>query len=330
MSVPSGTQQVRLQTGSGGLLLRLLGLGALLAFPIVINDAYVIHIGVLSLMYGALAVSWNLLCGYAGIFSMGHQAFFGLGAYTSALLAMRAGVSPWLGLLLAGIAAAVASVLIVVPTLRLRAPQYVAIATLAFAEVCRIVAQNLVDLTRGELGLNGIPVFPSLNLLGLHLDFAARRPAYYVMVLLFLAVVWVAYRLVRSPIGLALKAIRESQDAAEALGVHSSRYKSLVFAVSAAMAGVVGAFYAHYIQVLTPSSVLAIPLMVEVVAMTLVGGLGTLFGPIVGAVVLTAGLEYLRFLGDYRLLLYGIGLVFLIMFMPEGLMRRLWRNRVLV
>src|SRR5690606_36999300 len=190
------------------------------------------------LMYAALAMSWNLLCGYAGIFSMGHQAFFGLGAYTSALLAMRAGVSPWFGLFLAGLAASAASILIVLPTLRLRAPQYVAIATLAFAEVCRIVAQNLVDLTRGELGLNGIPVFPPLTLLGLHFDFAARRPAYYVMAALFLIVFWVVRRLVQSPVGLALQAIRESQDAAEALGVNSSRYKSLAFAVSAGLAGV--------------------------------------------------------------------------------------------
>lgn len=306
------------------------GVLLLAVFPLVIRDSYTVHIFVLALMHAALAVSWNVLCGYTGIFSMGHQAFFGLGAYVSALLAMKAGVSPWLGLLIAGVSAAAVSLLIAVPTLRLRAAPYVAIATLGFAEVCRIVAQNLVDLTRGELGLNGIPALPDITLGPLEINFIGRTPFYYVMLVIFLAITFAAYKMIRSPFGLAVKAIRESQDAAESLGVNLTLFKILAFASTAGMAGVVGAFYAHYIQVLTPSSVLSLPLMIEVVAMTLVGGLGTLVGPILGSIALTVGLEYLRFLGDYRMLIYGLSLVPLIMFIPEGLVKRLLPRRFTV
>lgn len=308
----------------------ILGAALLLAFPWVIRESYWIHVGVLCLMFAVLAMSWNLMCGYAGIFSMGHQAFFGLGAYVSALLAMRTGLSPWLGLVVGGVSAALVSLLIAVPTLRLRSAPYIAIATLGFAEVCRVVAQNLVDLTRGELGLNGIPVLPDITLGLLSVEFIGRTPFYYVMLIVFGFVVWMCYKLVRSPFGMALRAIRESQDAAEAIGIDVALFKIIAFAISSGIAGIVGAFYAHYIQVLTPSSVLSVSLMVEIVAFTLVGGLGTVVGPILGAFLLTIGLEFLRILGDYRLLIYGIALIVLIIFMPGGLARRILPKRLVV
>jgi branched-chain amino acid transport system permease protein len=311
-----------------GRWLAVLGIALLAVFPLAVRDSYWIHLMILSMMWAALATSWNLLCGYAGIFNMGQQAFFGLGAYVSALLAMNVGVSPWLGMWIGGAAAAAVSLVIAVPTLRLRAAPYVAIATLGFAEVSRIVAQNLVDVTRGEMGLNGIPGMPAITLGGLTINFYERPPYYYLMLILFVVILLVVYKLIHSPFGMALKSIRESPDAAASLGVNIVRFKIVVFAISAAMAGVVGAFYAHYIQVLTPSSVLALPLMVEIIAITLIGGLGTIIGPVIGAFVLTIGLEYLRFLGDYRMLLYGLVLVPLIMFTPEGLVKRVLPKRL--
>jgi len=305
-----------------------IGFALLAVFPLAVRDPYWMHLMILSMMWAALATTWNLLLGYAGIFSMGQQAFFGLGAYVSALLAMKAGVSPWLGLWVGGAAAAAISLIIVAPTLRLRAAPYVAIATLAFAEVCRIVAQNLVNLTRGELGLNGIPGMPAIELGGLTINFDSRSHSYYLMLILFIAIMLMTYKLVRSPFGMALKSIRESPDAAQALGVDIPRAKILVFAISAAMAAVVGAFYAHYIQVLIPSSVLGLPLMVEIIVITLIGGRGTIIGPVIGAFALTIGLEYLRFLGDYRMLLYGLLLVSLIILVPEGLVKRILPRRL--
>jgi branched-chain amino acid transport system permease protein len=288
--------------------------------PLIYPDAYFLHVMIVAMFMGTLASSWNLMLGYAGIFSFGHQAFFGLGAYVSALLAMHVGLSPWLGLVVAGATAAVVSLVIAVPVLRLKAAPYVAIATLGFAEICRITAMNLVDITRGELGLWGIP----------ELFHGAGRIPYYYTILVILALVlfamdWIA----KSPLGLALRSVRESEDAAETLGVDVARTKILAFGISSFMAGVVGAFYAHYLLILTPSSVLSVTVMVEIVTITLLGGLGTLIGPVLAAFGITLGLEYMRWLGDYRLLLYGAGLVLMIIFMPEGLLPRLrhWLRR---
>ncbi|MFQ5829481.1 MAG: branched-chain amino acid ABC transporter permease [Candidatus Methylomirabilia bacterium] len=308
-----------------------LWLAALLALvPLVNSDAYFVHILILCLMNAALASSWNLLCGYAGLFSFGHQAFFGLGAYVSALLTMKAGLSPWLGFFVGGAVAAAAGFLIGLPCLRLRAPPYVAIATLGFAEICRFTAMNLVSLTRGELGLWGIPELPPVRLPGMgQLTFAAQRvPYFYVMLVLYLAMMAGLYRLLRSPVGLALKSVRDSQDAAESLGVDLTRTKLLVFVSSAFLAGIVGGFYAHYVLILTPTSVLSVAVMIEVIAMTLVGGLGTFVGPTVGAFALTLLLEYMRVLGGYRLLIYGALLVAIILFMPGGAVRRLLPARM--
>lgn len=297
--------------------------------PAVAPDPYVIHIVTLALMHAALTSSWNLLTGYAGLFSFGHQAFFGLGAYVSALMAMRLGLSPWLTLPLGGVLAAAGGFLIALPCLRLRAPPYIAIATLGFAEICRFTTTNLVDLTRGELGLWGIPEMTAIPVPGLgKISFIGERvPYFYLMLALYVATMALLYRLVRSPFGLALKSVRDSQDAAESLGVDITRAKVAAFVISSFLAGVVGAFYAHYVLILTPSAVLSVGVMVEIVAMTLVGGLGTFLGPTIGAFTLTLVLEYLRVLGEYRLLIYGVLLIVIILFMPEGVARRVLPRR---
>ena len=136
----------------------------LLILPVFIQDPYIMNIVILSLLFAVLACSWNLICGYTGIFTFGHQAFFGIGAYVSALLSMKVGLSPWLGLLAGGLGAAVIGLGIGLPCLRLRVAPYIAITTLAFSEIARIVCMNLVGLTRGELGLWGIPEFPDIPL----------------------------------------------------------------------------------------------------------------------------------------------------------------------
>jgi len=311
----------------------LLGAIILAILPAFVRDPYILNILIISLIAAVLTISWNIICGYTGIFTFGHQAFFGIGAYFSSLLAMKAGISPWLGLLLGGLVAAAISFLIGLPCLRLRAAPYVAIMTLAFSEITRITCMNLVDLTRGEMGLWGIPNFPDIPLPGgavISFTGGGRIPYYYLILAIFLVMMLVVYLGLRSHIGLAFKSIRDSQDAAESLGMNVTYHKLLAFVASAFFAGMVGSFYAHYILILTPTSVFSVGLMIEILAIALIGGLGTFMGPAVVAFVLTIGLEYLRFLGEYRFITYGIFLVLAIIFMPEGIGKKLFRDREVI
>lgn len=303
----------------------------LLVFPIFSQDPYILNILIISLIFSVLAVSWNFICGYTGIFTFGHQAFFGLGAYVSALLAMKLNVSPWFGLLIGGLASGAISFFIGLPCLRLKAAPYIAIMTLAFSEILRITCMNMVDLTRGEMGLWGIPHFPDISIGAFKISFsgADRVPYYYLILSVFILLMVCLSAVLKRPIGLAFKSIRDSQEAAESLGINVTWYKLSAFVASAFFAGVVGSFYAHYILILTPTSLFNVGIMVEIMAMTLMGGLGTFFGPILVAFGLTVGLEYLRFLGDYRFITYGILLILIVIFMPQGLGKIFFKDREL-
>lgn len=293
----------------------------LLTIPMAQPGPYLLHTLILSMIMAALASAWNLAYGYAGIFSFGHQAFWGLGAYVSGCLSVRAGVSPWVGIVVASVSACIVSLIIGVPCLRLRLAPFVSIATLSFAEICRIAAANLVGITRGELGLYGIPPLSASG---------SRFASYYTMAALLLLILCSMSWIGRSPLGLALRSVREEHDVAEALGIDTDRVRLLAFVLSSSMTGAVGAFYAHYVSIITPSSVLSSSIMVQIVATTLLGGAGTVLGPVVAAFGMTLGLEYFRWLADYRLLLYGAGMIGLVLLMPEGLAPHLqvWIRRL--
>jgi branched-chain amino acid transport system permease protein len=299
-------------------------LGLLCLVPLLVHNPYLLHLFILTMLYAMLAGSWNLINGYAGIFTFGHQAFFGLGAYASALLAIDAGVSPWITLWFGGGVAAIAGLAIGLPILRIRSVAHVAIVTLAFAMIVQAVISNLADFTRGTLGLASIPPFNAVTLpwLGVISFGVGDAVASYYIVLVFLALftallMW----LVGGRTGLALKAIRDSEAAADSLGVDPIRYKLMAFVVSSFVAGIAGAIYAHYLHVLTPDSAIGFSIMVTVLVITLVGGIGTTIGPLVGAFVVTFGLEALRGLGDYRLMAYGVVLVLFVTFAPRGLVQ---------
>lgn len=304
-------------------LLALTGVTVFLALvPVVSQDAYLLHVCILTLLFGALASSWNLINGYAGIFTFGHQAFFGLGAYGSALMSAKLGLSPWVTMWIAGVMAACLGLVISLPVLRIRSIPHIAIVTLAFAEIVRTVCSNLTDLTRGELGLSDFPPFTSFSLPlagDIIFDASHKIGYYYVVILVWLLVVGITYWILRNRFGFGLRAIRDSQIAAESVGVPLTRYKTMVFGVSSMLAGILGAFYAHYVLILTPSSVIGIDIMIQVVAMTLIGGIGRLLGPTIGAFILTFGLEWLRGFGEYRMLMYGALLVVIVMFLPKGI-----------
>jgi branched-chain amino acid transport system permease protein len=254
--------------------------------------------------------------------TFGHHAFFGIGAYVSALLSIKLGLSPWLTIWLGALAATATGLFIGLPILRIRSMAHVAIVTLGFAEIVRIVISNLQTITRGELGLWGIRPFEgfTLPLLGkVVFSPADKVPYYYLILLLLIASTAVIMLLMRSRTGLSIIAMRDAEDAAESLGVNLTRQKLLVFGISAFLVGISGAFYAHYISILTPTAAVGIDLMILVIAMALVGGLSTFSGPLIGALILTGIVELLRDLDQYRLLVYGAIIILIVMFLPKGL-----------
>lgn len=297
-------------------------LGAMILVPIASRDPYLLHVLILAMIFGIFASAWNLVTGFAGLKTFGHHAFFGIGAYSSALVSINFGLSPWLTIWLAGLVAVVFGLFIGLPILRIRSMPHVAIVTLGFAEIVRIIISNLQNITRGEMGLWGIPPFEGFTLPGFgEVAFtpAEKLPFYYLaLALLVLSTAGVSF-MMRSKTGLAMIAMRDAEDAAESLGVNLTRQKLTVFAVSSFMVGIAGAFYAHYIAILTPTAAVGVDLMILVIAMVLVGGLGTLSGPLIGALILTVAIELLRDLEDYRLLVYGAIIILIVMFLPKGL-----------
>jgi branched-chain amino acid transport system permease protein len=304
--------------------------------PLLVRQPYLLHVLILCNLFATFAIGWNFVTGFAGLKTFGHHALFALAAYASALLSKQLAISPWLTIWLGSLLAMGVGLIAAVPALRISSIPHIAIVTLAFAEIVRIAIANLKDITRGEMGLVGIPAFDPIQtgLFGT-LNFAgSMKIPFFYLSSVFMIICWLAvYVLMRSRFGLAFVAIRNSQDAAESLGINLARYKFVAFGVSAFIVGLSGALYAHYIRVLTPHSVAGLDVMIFVIAMVLVGGIGTHSGPVVGALLLVAGTESLRIIGEYRLLIYGLLTVMTILFFPQGLVsiveafRSVWRGR---
>jgi branched-chain amino acid transport system permease protein len=288
-----------------------LGLLAIFLPPLVVPDPFIMHLLVLSAIYAALATSLNLVMGYSGLLSLGHQAFFGIGAYASVLLS-GLGIPLWGAVAAAGGISTVAARGIGAVLLRMRSAFFV-IATVAFAEILRIVSINWVGLTNGPMGVSGVEP--------LHLgpiDLSDPYLAYYPTSILAAASMLVVALVVRSRVGNALVAMREAEYVARSVGIDTNRQALWSVLVSAFIAGLAGSMYAHYVQFVSPD-VFFFPLMVTLVVMVLAGGMGTLAGPVVGAVVFTILPELLRASDRYRLVIYGTIIVLLVRFAPEGI-----------
>jgi branched-chain amino acid transport system permease protein len=284
-----------------------------LLVPLLTRSPYVLHVAILSGIYVVLTLSLNLITGFCGQFSLGHAGFYGIGAYTAALLAIHWN-SPFLANLLAAAGTAgLAGFLIGLPTLRLGGI-YLAMATLGFGEIIYLVLLNWLSLTRGPLG---IPAIPGPALFGVDLGTPVRQ--YYVALALAVLTAVAVVRLVDSRFGEAIQAIREDEIAAEAMGVPTTRLKVLTFTISAAIAGVAGAFFAHYASFVSPSSFTLVE-SILVLSLLVFGGMGSVEGAIAGAVILTVAPEAFRFLAEYRMVIYGALLLALIVFRPQGLL----------
>ncbi len=274
--------------------------------------AYVLHLAILAGIYIILAVSLNLIIGYAGQVSLGHAAFYGVGAYVSALLSLHLSVPFPVGFLLAGLSAGALGLGLGLPTLRLK-EDYLAIVTLGFGVIVDIILLNL-EITGGPDGLVGIP---APQILGLNFRPQARYLG--LVAVITLLVLTLALSLVRSYHGRALRAIRDHETAAQVMGINTPAYKIAVFTLAAALAGLAGSLYAHYITFINPES-FGLHTSILVLSMVILGGMGSLAGSVVGAVLLTVLPELFRQFKDYQDLAYGAMLVILLIFRPQGLL----------
>jgi branched-chain amino acid transport system permease protein len=301
--------------------------GALLAgLPLVVRNSFLLHVCILVFLWTLLGEAWNALGGYAGQVSFGHAAFFGVGAYVTIILFLKAGIAPWWGIPMGGLAAAVFALPFGLIAFRLKGP-YFSLATLAVAELTKLVALNWEWATNGSTGYL-ITTLPPLRLLGLTVDWESKVPFYLAALLLMAGSMAALAWLSRARLGAWLVAIRENEEAAEAVGIDTVRAKVLTLALSAFLAGMGGGFYAFYFRYVDPDAVLNIGLSMEMVFIAMVGGLGTVGGPFIGAVFLTTVGEAMRERFQVgHLIFYGLFMMLVIRFLPEGIWGRLRRLR---
>ncbi|MBU4268848.1 MAG: branched-chain amino acid ABC transporter permease [Acidobacteria bacterium] len=281
---------------------------------------YLLHILVIAGIYIILALSLNLIVGYTGLPALGHAAFSCIGAYTSSLLALNMGLSPWIGLLIGACVAALSGIVIGYPAVRLKG-DYLALATFGLGVIVYSIAKNWVSLTRGPMGLPGIPGF---SIAGFQLS---EIWSYLLLILVFVVItIFIINRIVNSPFGRILRSIREDEIASQALGKNTIKYKLLVFIIGAFFAGIAGSLYAHYITFIDPSSFTVME-SITILLMVIFGGMGNISGSMVGAVILVVFPELLRFLGmpssiaaPMRQMIYGLLLVVLMLRRPQGIM----------
>lgn len=297
-------------------LVGLAGAALLCAVPRFFSLDYYLHMFVMSEIYAVLAMSLALIVGFSGQVSMGHAAFYGVGAYASALISLKSGLPFWVTIWCAGAVAGLLSFVIGKMVLRLRG-HFLAITTAFFGVLVTLILNNWIDLTNGPMGVPGIPRPSPISLPGLTLSFETRADYYYLGLVFVGLVAFLLYRIVNSRIGNALIAIRENEELARSIGVDAMAYKVFAFTLGGALAGMAGSFYAHYILFISPVT-FTIAESINLLVMIIFGGMTTLFGPVFGAVALTLLPEFLRMAGSLRLVIYGVALVIFIIWLPLG------------
>ena len=288
--------------------------------PLVVRDQFFLDSLILILLWGALSAAWNVAGGYAGQVSLGHSAFFGIGAYSAALLSARYGQSPWIGMLIGMVLSVGAGLIIGYLSNRLKGP-YFALSTIAFSQVLLIVASRWRGFTAGSEGIP-VPFRPGIWTLGL-----GHAAWLYLALTVAVAFYAIEVYLERSRIGYQLAGVREDEDAAEALGIASRRLKVVAVTASAALTSVCGTLWAQYVGFVDPFYVFSVGLSIRFALNTIIGGMGTALGPYLGSLLITTLETYLRatfsgaktgFAGIY-LIIYGVALILVVRFVPEGL-----------
>ena len=328
-----------------------LSLCGLILLPLYVESTYALHMMILIFINVIVGSAWNVLGGYTGQYSVGHAAYFGVGAYTTMILMQSRHIVPWLGVWVGVVASLITALIIGSICFRLRGPYFV-LASIAVAEIFRVTALNLNNLTNGAEGIL-ITELPPLTLgKTLITDWSSKVPFYFVGLSVVITVIVVSRLVKRSKLGYYFQAIREDQDAAHSLGINPTLYKNAALAISAIFTSLAGSLYGLYVGFIDPSTVLGLDLSVQIVMICIIGGIGTILGPVIGAALLVPLSEALRSnaitdalikagivhadskvgsflkenLAHAHVLIYGILVVIVILFMPEGVLG--WFRRI--
>lgn len=294
-------------------------LALLLALPHVVTQSFYLHLMILVFLYGMLGGAWNIVGGYAGQVSLGHAVYFGIGAYTSTILMMEYNISPWLGMIVGAMIALLVSGLLGYPCFRLKG-HYFVIATIALGEIFFILFVNW-EWIGGAVGKH----LPILTQSLANFQFAGKMPYYYIALAFLLLQLGFTYFMERSYLGYYFQAIREDQDAARSLGIEITYYKMVAMACSAVFMAMGGTFYAQYLLFIDPESVLPMMLSIQICLIAILGGVGTVFGPILGAAIMIPLSEFSRALlggsgSALDLIIYGLLIMVIAVVKPSGLM----------
>jgi branched-chain amino acid transport system permease protein len=292
-------------------------------FPLVIHSPTYLHIMILLYLYAYLTTSWNLVGGFAGVLPLGHAVFVGIGAYTSTILSLQYGISPWLGMIVGGVIAMLVGVLIGLPTFKLRGA-YFALATIAFGEGIRVMLENIDYL--GPFNVNGPRglQIPPLKTGLVNLMFASKVPYYYIILVMLIGVIALTWLISRRKLGYYLYAGGEEPEAAMALGVNVARCKLIAMAMSSFLTALAGTFWAQLTLFIHPKSVMSLDLSFEIAFIALIGGRGSIAGPLLGALLLRPVGDFSRiYFGDklpgLHLIIFGVVLILVMIYQPRGI-----------
>jgi len=302
-----------------GLIAFVIFLGALTAFPLIFHDPFTRHTLIMIMLYAAMGIGWNIIGGYTGQVSFGNAAFFGVGAYATAILLANYGISPWVGMLVGCFFSVALAIIVGYPCFRLQG-HYFAIATIAVGEIMLLVFTNW-GYAGGAVGIY-MPILPESFM---NFEFhTSKLPYYYIILVIFVAALGVCRLVEGSRLGYYCRAIKEDPDGARSLGINVQRYKMIAFSISAVITSICGTFYAQYVLYIHPTSTMDLMMSIQLCIICLIGGLGKLYGPVIGAFVFIPLTELTRvYLGSegqgVDLMIYSLLIIILAIMRPQGL-----------
>ena len=302
-----------------GLLVFILFMCILAAVPLFLHDAFLSHILIMIMMYATMSIGWNIIGGYAGQVSFGNASFFGLGAYTTAVLLVNYNVNPWLGMLAGCVLSVGLAVVVGYPCFRLRG-HYFAIATIAVGEIMVVIFTNW-DYVGAAVGI----YMPILEESFTNFEFhSSKIPYYYIILCMLLFAIAVSYVIEHSRLGYYLRAIKDDPDGARSVGIDIQKYKLIAFSISAVLTSICGTFYGQYVLYIHPSSTMDLMMSIHLCIIALIGGIGKLFGPVVGAFVFIPLMELTRvYLGSegqgIDMIIYSLLVIMIAIWRPQGL-----------